>query len=77
MLIAAGILYSWWDRVQLGDMWSGRIASKDSHTRIDTAPYAILRHPLYTGILMAVYVSASVQGTIPGLFGLVFITEGV
>jgi len=77
LLIAAGFLFSWWARVQLGDLWSGKITTKDGHTLIDTGPYALVRHPIYTGILMAVYATAAVKGTIPGLIGMVVITAGI
>jgi len=77
LLIAAGFLFSWWARVHLGDLWSGQITTKDGHTLIDTGPYALVRHPIYTGILMAVYATAVAKGTIPGLIGLILITAGL
>ena len=77
VLIAAGFAFCWWARVQLGDLWSGQITAKDNHTLIDTGPYTIVRHPIYTGILFAVYATEAAKGTIPGAIGLMLITAGV
>jgi protein-S-isoprenylcysteine O-methyltransferase Ste14 len=39
--------------------------------------YRIVRHPIYTGILLAVYASAAAKGTILGLLGALLITLGI
>jgi protein-S-isoprenylcysteine O-methyltransferase Ste14 len=44
---------------------------------IDTGPYAIVRHPIYTGILLAVLGTAAAKGTVLGLVGALTITLGV
>src|ERR1700758_780037 len=54
-LMAAGFAFSWWARLHLGPLWSGSITRKRDHRVVDTGPYAIVRHPIYTGILLAVY----------------------
>jgi protein-S-isoprenylcysteine O-methyltransferase Ste14 len=74
--IAAGFLFSWWARIHLGALWSGRITTKKDHRVIDTGPYALVRHPIYTGILIAVYATAAVKGTVLGLVGAAIITAG-
>jgi protein-S-isoprenylcysteine O-methyltransferase Ste14 len=66
-LIALGFAFSWWARIRLGPLWSGQITTKAGHRVIDTGPYAITRHPIYTGILLAVLATAALKGTIPGL----------
>jgi protein-S-isoprenylcysteine O-methyltransferase Ste14 len=76
-LIAIGFAFCWWARIQLGPMWSGQIEKKADHKVIDTGPYAIVRHPIYTGILLAVFATAAAKGTVLGLIGAVIITIGI
>ena len=37
----------------------------------------IVRHPIYTGILLAVYATAAAKGTIPGVLGALLVTLGL
>jgi protein-S-isoprenylcysteine O-methyltransferase Ste14 len=53
LLIAAGLGFSVWARIHLGRNWSGRISVKEDHELIQTGPYALVRHPIYTGLLLA------------------------
>ncbi len=76
-LIACGFAFSWWARVYLGALWSGSITKKADHHVVDTGPYALVRHPIYTGILLAIYATAAVKGTLLGLLGAVIVTGGI
>ena len=76
-LIALGFVFAWWARIWLGELWSGPVTKKADHRVIDTGPYAIVRHPIYTGILLAVYATAALKGTVLGLIGAVMITLGL
>jgi protein-S-isoprenylcysteine O-methyltransferase Ste14 len=76
-LVALGFSFCWWARVHLGSLWSGWITRKADHRVIDTGPYGIVRHPIYTGILLAVYATAAAKGTILGLLGALLITLGL
>jgi len=49
-----GILLAIWARWHLGQYWSGRITLKEDHKLIRTGPYTWLRHPIYTGLELAV-----------------------
>jgi protein-S-isoprenylcysteine O-methyltransferase Ste14 len=51
-ITALGIAFSVWARVQLGRYWSSQITLKAGHQLIRTGPYALVRHPIYTGILL-------------------------
>lgn len=53
-----GFLFAWWARIHLGRLWSGSITRKEGHHVVDTGPYAIVRHPIYTGILLSGVASA-------------------
>ncbi|HEY3638509.1 MAG TPA: isoprenylcysteine carboxylmethyltransferase family protein [Rhizomicrobium sp.] len=76
-LIAAGFAFSAWARVWLGPLWSGTITTKADHRIIDTGPYGIVRHPIYTGILIAVYATMAAKGTVLGIGGAIIITIGI
>jgi protein-S-isoprenylcysteine O-methyltransferase Ste14 len=54
VLTWVGILLAIWARWHLGQYWSGRITIKEDHKLIRTGPYARLRHPIYTGLDLAV-----------------------
>ena len=52
-LCAAGVGFSIWARRYLGANWSGNITLKENHELIRTGPYRFVRHPIYTGIILA------------------------
>jgi protein-S-isoprenylcysteine O-methyltransferase Ste14 len=47
----AGLLFAVWAREHLGRNWSRSVTIKQGHELITTGPYAVVRHPIYTGIL--------------------------
>jgi protein-S-isoprenylcysteine O-methyltransferase Ste14 len=48
-----GCTFAAWARLTLGANWSGRPSVKVGHELIIRGPYALVRHPIYTGILLA------------------------
>lgn len=54
VLTWAGIALAIWARAHLGQYWSGRITIKEGHKLIRTGPYNRLRHPIYSGLDLAV-----------------------
>lgn len=76
-LIALGFAFTWWARIHLGTLWSGWITRKADHRVVDTGPYGVVRHPIYTGILLSVYATAAAKGTILGVLGALLITLGL
>jgi len=65
---AAGMLFTVWARLQLGGNWSGSVTIKRDHELITNGPYAIVRHPIYTGLLVAIVGSAMARGEWRGVF---------
>jgi protein-S-isoprenylcysteine O-methyltransferase Ste14 len=61
-LTAAGLLFAVWARRYLGANWSVTVTIKEGHELIVTGPYALVRHPIYTGILLAFVGSAMAIG---------------
>jgi protein-S-isoprenylcysteine O-methyltransferase Ste14 len=53
ILCAIGLGFSIWARVVLGRNWSSTPAIKEGHELIQTGPYRLVRHPIYTGLLLA------------------------
>ena len=71
-----GFAFAWWARIHLGRLWSATVTRKAEHHVVDTGPYAIVRHPIYTGILIALLATALLRGTATALVGFVLLTAG-
>ena len=61
-LTVAGILLTVWARVRLGRNWSDKVVIKTDHELIRTGPYAYMRHPIYSGVLLGIAGTALVIG---------------
>ena len=51
VLCIAGLAFCIWARFTLGRNWSGVVTFKGGHELITRGPYALVRHPIYTGLL--------------------------
>jgi protein-S-isoprenylcysteine O-methyltransferase Ste14 len=69
LLVAAGLALSAWARAHLGRNWSGTITLKEEHALIATGPYRLVRHPIYSGILVALLGTAIAIGEWRGVLG--------
>jgi protein-S-isoprenylcysteine O-methyltransferase Ste14 len=72
-LTAIGIGFAIWARVNLGRNWSSRPTVKEQHELVTTGPYAYVRHPIYSGIMLAALGTALVT-SIFGIGMLIFIS---
>src|SRR5438045_495316 len=52
-VLIAGLAFSVWARVHLGRNWSGTVTVKQDHELVRDGPYRYVRHPIYTGLLIA------------------------
>jgi len=68
----AGLCFAVWARMHLGKYWSGRITLKENHRVIQTGPYAWVRHPIYSGLILALFGTAITLGTISAFAGFAF-----
>ena len=77
-LAVAGVGFCVWARIALGHNWSGLVMMvREGHQLVQTGPYAIVRHPIYTGMFAAILGTALTLGTLAswiavasGLFGI-------
>jgi protein-S-isoprenylcysteine O-methyltransferase Ste14 len=76
-LTLAGVLFTWWARIHLGRFWSNAITRKEGHRVIDTGPYGLVRHPIYTGLIAAMLATGVAVGTASGLLGTLLIAFGL
>ncbi|ESY79706.1 isoprenylcysteine carboxyl methyltransferase [Mesorhizobium sp. LNHC221B00] len=76
-LIAIGLTFSWWARLHLGRLWSGTVTAKAEHRVIDTGPYGLVRHPIYTGLLLGILATMATKGTVWGVVGAILLTLGI
>jgi protein-S-isoprenylcysteine O-methyltransferase Ste14 len=69
----AGVALAIWARMMLGENWSARVTRKVGHELIRSGPYAYVRHPIYTGLLLATAGTALFLGQWKGLVALVVV----
>jgi protein-S-isoprenylcysteine O-methyltransferase len=55
VLTAGGLGFTIWARRVLGTNWSAMPTIKKDHELIERGPYRLVRHPIYTGLLLAMF----------------------
>jgi protein-S-isoprenylcysteine O-methyltransferase Ste14 len=78
LMVAVGIAafaFCWWARLHLGRLWSGTVTQKEGHRVVDTGPYAVARHPIYTGALAAAMATAAIKATPLSVWGVALIAS--
>jgi protein-S-isoprenylcysteine O-methyltransferase Ste14 len=76
LVVLSGIAFTWWARLYLGRLWSSSVTKKPDHRVVDTGPYAIVRHPIYTGIILACAATAAQLGTALAVAGVLVLWVG-
>ncbi len=72
-----GILFAWWGRLYLGPLWSGTITRKEGHRVVDTGPYRLVRHPIYTGLILATLATAIAKANWTGIAAFLVVAGGL
>jgi len=70
-LTISGCAFAIWARACLGSNWSSSVTVKRDHELIRRGPYAMVRHPIYSGLFFALAGTAITVGEIRALLGLV------
>jgi protein-S-isoprenylcysteine O-methyltransferase Ste14 len=73
---ALGFAFAWWARLYLGRLWSGFVTRKEGHRIVDTGPYALVRHPIYTGIDVASIALVVVKASPIAIAGAILVIAG-
>jgi len=71
-----GVALAIWARITIADNWSGRITVKVGHQLVTSGPYAFVRHPIYTGLLVCATGSALQVGEWRGLVAIPIVAFG-
>ncbi len=61
-LCLAGFALAFWARAHLGRNWGMPMSLRQDHELVTSGPYAYVRHPIYSGIMLAMIGSALAVG---------------
>ncbi len=75
-ITACGIAFAVWARFALGRNWSGEVTIKEEHELVRGGPYALVRHPIYSGILLGLLGTAGYFGEVRGLIAFALFFSG-
>jgi protein-S-isoprenylcysteine O-methyltransferase Ste14 len=75
-LTALGIAFAIWARFYLGQNWSSAVTIKVGHQLIRTGPYAWVRHPIYSGLILAMIGTAIARREPRGLISVALLWLG-
>jgi protein-S-isoprenylcysteine O-methyltransferase len=53
VLFAAGLIFRWWAIVTLGRFFTVDVTIEKDHELVERGPFRLVRHPSYTGVLLA------------------------
>lgn len=58
ILFALGLAFAIWARVNIGRNWGTPMSQKEEPELVTSGPYRFVRHPIYSGILLAGFATA-------------------
>jgi protein-S-isoprenylcysteine O-methyltransferase Ste14 len=70
LILASGVAFAIWARRHIGTNWSASVTIKADHVLVRSGPYAIVRHPIYTGMLLGFLGTAVAIGQWRGIAAL-------
>lgn len=75
-ITAAGMLFAIWARAYLGRNWSGTVTIKVGHQLVRSGPYRWVRHPIYSGLILAMIGTAINRGQLRGVVAVILLWIG-
>jgi len=75
-IAVGGFAFAIWARSHIGRNWSSAVTAKVQHELIRSGPYRWVRHPIYSGLLLAILGTVLVQNQVRGLVALVLVYAG-
>jgi protein-S-isoprenylcysteine O-methyltransferase Ste14 len=76
-LLFLGLFVAIWARITLGGNWSARVTLKENHELVQRGPYRVVRHPIYSGLLLMILATAILIGQVGGFVVLAFCSCGL
>jgi len=73
VITLTGLAFAIWARVHLGKNWSGLPTIRQDHTLVRTGPYRYVRHPIYSGLTLALVGTAIGIGYLAIFFGVILV----
>lgn len=67
IMCAAGVAFAIWARVYIGQNWGMPMSLREGHELVTRGPYAYVRHPIYSGILLALIGSGLALSPVQGV----------
>jgi protein-S-isoprenylcysteine O-methyltransferase Ste14 len=75
-ITAAGLGFAVWARAYIGTNWSSSVTVKVGHQLIRTGPYRWVRHPIYSGMILAMLGTALERRQVRGVIAVVLLYAG-
>lgn len=75
-LAITGLVFAVWARFSIGRNWSSNVTLKQDHQLICSGPYSLVRHPIYSGFLLALLGTALVVNELRSYLGLLLCAIG-
>jgi len=76
LLVVAGVAFAIWARRHIGKNWSAQVTIRKEHELVRSGPYTRIRHPIYTGLLLAVAGTAIAIGEYRAIIAFVVVAIG-
>jgi protein-S-isoprenylcysteine O-methyltransferase Ste14 len=76
VVVVLGLSFTWWGRIHLGRFWSNAITHKEDHRIVDTGPYGMVRHPIYTGQIIGLLATGLAIANWAAILGVILISLG-
>ncbi len=71
VLLVVGLGFAVFARLTIGRNWSGNVTLKHDHELVMGGPYRVVRHPIYSGLLLGMLGTAITSGEVHGFLGVV------
>jgi protein-S-isoprenylcysteine O-methyltransferase Ste14 len=75
-ITGAGLGFALWARFYLGTNWSGAVTVKVGHQLVRSGPYRWVRHPIYSGMVLAMIGTAVARAQVRGIIAVVLLYAG-
>lgn len=73
VLTIVGLSFAVWARLTIGQNWGDLITVQKDHELVRKGPYGIVRHPIYSGFMLATLGTAIIRGDLGGLISVALV----